>query len=125
MDLPLFILTAVVLLFFDGIYLSLTKNYFTNQIIQVQRFTIQPNYMSAALCYLFLTFALYYFILLENRPLIDAAVLGLVIYGVYETTNMAILKKWKWQTVAIDTAWGSALFTLTTYYTRMLQRWIM
>ena len=108
------------MLFFDSIYLFLTKEYFQNQIILIQRFSIQPKLISAGFCYLFLTFGLYYFILLQNRPLIDAFLLGLVIYGVYETTNYAILKKWKWQTMVMDTTWGAILFTLTTYYTRII-----
>jgi uncharacterized membrane protein len=124
MNVKLFVVIAAVLLFFDSIYLYLTKDYFLNQVIQIQRFTIQPNYFSIALCYLFLTFGLYYFILLENRPVIDAFLLGLVVYGVYETTNMAILKKWKWETVAMDTTWGAVLFSLTTYYTRILMRFL-
>jgi len=119
MDFRLFFIIAVFLLFFDSIYLFLIKDYFINQIIQIQRVTIVPNFASAAICYLFLTFGLYYFILAENRPLIDAFLLGLVIYGVYETTNMTILKKWKWETVAKDTAWGSILFVLTTYFSRL------
>jgi len=122
MNITLFVVIGLTMLFFDSIYLFLVKDYFQNQIIQIQRVNIQPNLFSAAFCYLFLTFGLYYFILQENRPLIDAAILGLVVYGVYETTNYAILKKWKWETVLMDTTWGIILFTLTTYCTRQIMK---
>jgi uncharacterized membrane protein len=120
MHFKLFFVIAAVMLALDGIYLTLTKDYFLNQIIRIQRVTLTPDLFSVLLCYVFLTFGLYYFILLENRPLIDAALLGLVVYGVYETTNRAILKKWRWETVLMDTTWGATLFTLTTYFTRLI-----
>ena len=44
-------------------------------------------------------------------------VLGLVIYGVYETTNYAIFKNWTLSTVLLDTAWGAILLGLTTFLT--------
>jgi uncharacterized membrane protein len=47
-------------------------------------------------------------------------ILGFVIYGVYETTTYALLKKWKLQTVMIDTLWGGILFGLTTMITYKL-----
>lgn len=118
MDFQLFFITSAVLLFFDSIYLYLVKEYFINQIIRIQRVTIQPNYLSAVLCYILLAFALYYFILLEKRPITDAFLLGFCIYGIFETTNWAILKKWKWQTVVMDTLWGATLFALTTFIVR-------
>jgi len=46
---------------------------------------------------------------------LDAFLLGLTIYAVYELTSMALLKKWSWLTVIMDTTWGGILFGLTTY----------
>jgi uncharacterized membrane protein len=37
------------------------------------------------------------------------AVLGLMCYGTYELTNMATLRGWAWEMVALDTAWGGLL----------------
>ena len=50
----------------------------------------------------------------------DAAILGWVIYGVYETTNAAIFKKWDYFSLTIDTIWGGILFSLTTFIHRQL-----
>ena len=75
------------------------------------------KFEGAALCYIFLIFGLYYFILSENRSAFDAFILGLVIYGVYETTTYAIFKKWSFHLVLIDTLWGGVLFALTTIIT--------
>ena len=44
----------------------------------------------------------------------DAFILGVVIYGVYETTNYALFDKWSLKAVILDTIWGGSLFALTT-----------
>jgi uncharacterized membrane protein len=56
-----------------------------------------------------------YPIIKPNKSIIEAFLLGLVIYGVYETTNYALLEKWSLKTVIIDTLWGGILFALTTF----------
>ena len=87
---------------------------FENQIIEIQRVALKVKIPGAIACYAFLIFGLYYFILRTRRPVLDAVLLGLVIYGVYETTSYALLKKWKPSIVLMDTLWGGALFGLTT-----------
>ena len=61
-----------------------------------------------------------YFIIKPKRSISDAFLLGLVIYGTYETTNWAIFTKWSIQTVIIDTLWGGTLFALTAFIVRSL-----
>ena len=41
---------------------------------------------------------------------LNGALLGALVYGVYEATNMATLKGWTWSMVAADVA-GGAVFT--------------
>ncbi|WP_339951683.1 DUF2177 family protein [uncultured Albimonas sp.] len=40
---------------------------------------------------------------------LNGAILGLLAYATYEFVNMATLKGWSWQTVALDTLWGGVL----------------
>ena len=47
-----------------------------------------------------------YFIISRNKPVLDAFILGVCIYGVYETVNLATLKKWRVDAALIDTIWG-------------------
>ncbi len=116
------LLLAFVLIILDSIYLSLIKNYFSNQIKRVQGKSIIPNYFAAIFCYILLIFGLYYFIIIPNRNVMDAFLLGIVIYGVYETTNMALLSNWLWKTVIIDTLWGGILFAITTYIVKYMTK---
>lgn len=109
-----YLLGAIVFIVLDGIYLNIIKQHFTKQINAVQGSDIKVNFTAAILTYVFLIFGLSYFIIRKRLPITDAMLFGLVIYATYELTNMALLKKWSWITVILDTAWGSILFGLTT-----------
>ena len=108
------LISAIILLFLDFIYISIIKTVFENQIADIQRVAMKLNIYGAILCYIFLVGGLNYFILMKKRSILDAFLFGLVIYGVYETTNYAFLKQWKWEIVVADTLWGGILFALTT-----------
>jgi len=108
------IVSAIVFVTLDSIYLNFIKDYFSKQIEFIQKTPIKINFLATLLSYLFLIFSINYFIIQPNRSIQDAFLLGLVIYGVFETTNMALFAKWSWTTVIIDTLWGGILFALTT-----------
>lgn len=114
------LLPGIIMLILDVIFLGLNRDMFQLQVAEVQRVVLEVRYLGAVLCYAILIFALYYFIIKDRRSVIDAMILGFVIYGVYETTTYALLKKWKLQTVMIDTLWGGILFGLTTMITYKL-----
>jgi uncharacterized membrane protein len=111
----LMLLSAIVMLSLDFVYLSVMKGYFMNQVKNVQGSALKLNYFGAALCYVFLIAGLNYFIIKPRKSVSDAFLLGLVIYGVYETTNYALLSNWSIITVIIDTLWGGLLFASTAY----------
>lgn len=111
------ILPGALLLIIDAIFLSLNSQYFQTQIASVQRVALEMNPLGAILCYILLIGGLYFFVLREKRSIQYAFLLGVLIYGVYETTNLATFKKWKLQTVIMDTIWGGILFASTTYFT--------
>jgi uncharacterized membrane protein len=111
------IISSLILLALDAIFIYLISSTFTSQIFDVQRSPLQVNILGAILCYGFLIFGLNYFILQKRRSIFEAFLLGIVIYGVYETTSLALLRKWRLSTVIIDTLWGGILFGLTTYLT--------
>ena len=118
------LLISIILVVIDTGYLYSMKNFFNNQIKLVQGSDIQMNIYAAMLCYIVLVYGLYYFIIKDKRPLIDAFIFGIVIYAVYELTTMALLKNWSWKTVALDTLWGGILFTITTYLLYAIKKYI-
>ena len=109
-----YLLTAVIFVILDGIYLNLIKGYFNKQIKSIQGSEIQINFIAVAITYILLIFGLNYFIIQKHKSIQDAAILGLIIYGVFEFTNLALFKNWSILTVILDTAWGTILFALTT-----------
>lgn len=109
-----YLLTAIIFVVLDGLYLNLIKDYFNKQIKAIQGSDIKVNIIAVGITYVFLIFGINYFIIQKNRSVKDAALLGLVIYAVYEFTNLSLFKNWSYLTAFIDTLWGAVLFGLTT-----------
>ena len=109
----------------DSVYLNFIKDYFVKQINLVQNSPIKLDFLAILLCYIFLIFGINYFIIQPNRSIQDAFILGIIIYGVYETTNYAIFKNWSLLSVIIDTLWGGLLFASTTYIVNILRNIIV
>ena len=117
----LLLISAIVFITIDFIYLNIMKGYFNNQIKIIQGSLIKMNYLGVAICYILLIIGLNYFIIKPHKSVNDAFLLGIIIYGVYETTNYALLKNWSILTVIIDTLWGGLLFASTTYIVNLLR----
>ena len=115
------LVSAFLFVSIDFAYLKLMKKYFSNQVKVVQGSTIKMDLLATFFCYIFLIFGLNYFIIKRKRSVLDAFLLGLVIYGVYETTTKALFHKWSWITVLIDTLWGGILFALITYIISLMR----
>jgi uncharacterized membrane protein len=52
------------------------------------------------------------------------AVFGLVLYGVYDLTNRAILEKWSLRMTVADILWGSLLCGTTALIMQVADRWL-
>uniref|UniRef100_A0A6C0ERE1 DUF2177 family protein n=1 Tax=viral metagenome TaxID=1070528 RepID=A0A6C0ERE1_9ZZZZ len=117
----LMLVSAIIFITIDSIYLNVMKDYFQNQIQRVQGSSIKFNFLGAAICYLFLIIGINYFIIKPHKSVNEAFLLGIIIYGVYETTNYALIKNWSILTVIIDTLWGAILFATTTFIVNLLR----
>ena len=118
------LVSAIVFITIDFIYLNVIKNYFYKQVKSVQGSELKINFLGVALCYIFLIIGINYFIIKPHKSVSDAFLLGLIIYGVYETTNYALLKNWSILTVIMDTLWGGILFAITTYIVNLFRKMI-
>ena len=108
------LISAIVLIILDSAYLHVMTGYFKRQVMAVQGSPLQLNLVGAALCYVFIIFGLNYFIIKNRKSVKDAFLLGIVVYAVFELTNLALFKNWHIMSVLIDTLWGGILFGLTT-----------
>lgn len=127
------IVVAVIILALDAVFLTAMKDTFARQVMLVQGTAMKVNIPSAAVCYVLIVVGLYYFVLrhiivpnatsaaasIQTMRLNDgikaAFFLGILVYGVYETTTLAILRNWSPVTALIDTVWGGTLFALSAY----------
>jgi uncharacterized membrane protein len=115
MNITQVIISGIIMLLLDSVYLSIFKNFFNSIVNGIQNSKIKFKFLGAILCYILLIFGLNYFIIDQKKSFLDAFLLGIVIYGVYETTTYAIFDKWKLEAVVLDTLWGGILFA-TTYF---------
>jgi uncharacterized membrane protein len=109
------IVLSLILLLVDSIFLYFIGTPFKNMIKNIQGTPVKIKLFPAIICYIILIFSLYYFIINKKNSYLDAFFLGFIIYGVYETTNMATINKWNYNIGVIDLIWGGFLFLITTY----------
>ena len=107
--------SAAILLALDFIYLNTTKSIFEKQVFKIQHITMNVKLFPAILCYILLVIGLNYFILQKQGTILEAFLLGFIIYGVFDCTNLAIFQKYNWNVAIMDMVWGGILFALTTW----------
>jgi len=122
MNFKLVFISTIIFLGVDYFYLSFMKDHFNTLIKNIQGKKMKFNLMGAIICYIFLILALNYFVLNEKKTPLHGVILGLCIYGVYESTNLAIFEKWNLETLIIDTLWGGVLFGIVTFLTQYLDK---
>ena len=116
------IIAIITMILLDSIYIYLTNTIYNNLLRSIQGSDLKIKIIPALLVYVFLVGGLYYFILVPKRPIIDAFILGLVVYAVFGLTNLAILDKWSYKIVIMDSLWGASLFAMTTFITYKLSK---
>tara|TARA_Y100000591_G_scaffold233555_1_gene204379 strand:- start:126 stop:497 length:372 start_codon:yes stop_codon:yes gene_type:complete len=109
------ILLAVIFVLVDAGFLYLMSNSFQTMVKKIQGTPLKMELLPTVACYIILVSSLYYFVINKKGSYLDAFLLGFFIYGVYETTNMAIFKDWSPKVGLIDLTWGGFLFLITTY----------
>ncbi len=114
---------ALVLLALDGIWLGLISKPFyvtyMKDMITLKDGSIQVNLAAAVAVYIVLILGIVVFVYpMAQGQLLKAlfygALFGLVTYGTYDFTNMALLRHWSWTLTLVDIAWGMILCALTS-----------
>ena len=115
MDTKMIILTGIVLFTIDILFITyIFSNEYKPLIKSVQKSKLEMNYIAVFITYIILIFGLYYFIIKDRRSILDAAILGMIIYGTFSGTNYSLLKNWSFKIAVMDTIWGGILFATTT-----------
>lgn len=110
-----FFLLAIIILLLDYIYLgSVLKDPFMKVIKKIQKKEGKVNLYYATVVYLLMITSIHYFIIKGNRSPFSAFILGIIIYGVFDFTNLAIFDDYPLGLAIHDTIWGGTLFFLAT-----------
>ena len=96
-------------------------------ISNIQKSPFVVNKYAALASYLLLALGLAIFLIPNIRKehilsdsLYYGGLLGLVIYGVFDFTNLAIIKRYNINIALIDMAWGGILFTIASYISKLI-----
>lgn len=119
-DLKIYAIVLPIFLLVDLLWLGVVMKAFYHQelggLARRQGSALAPRWGAALLVYLLIPGGLVLFV----RPRLDAdatlwhgfgwgAVFGLVLYGVYDLTNRAVIEKWTLRITLADIAWGCFL----------------
>ena len=111
-----FIIIAILVLVIDLIWLSLfLGEYFRKMVMKIQGGVgeMDLNNTYAIVSYLLIIFSIYYFLVLKDEDedkYLDAFLLGIFVYGIFEYTSAAIFKDWEPIALFVDTLWGGILY---------------
>lgn len=129
--LGLVLILGPLVLVIDLLWLGLVMRGFyaheMGELMRRQGSQLAPRWGAASLVYVLIPAGLVLFV----RPRLGAdattgtalawgALFGLVLYGVYDMTNLAVLEKWTTRLAIVDIAWGCVLCGITS----VLMRWI-
>jgi uncharacterized membrane protein len=119
------IISSISLLVLDFCWIGFFMGGQYNRMIPlIQGSKMVMNYYSAALAYLLMIVGLQVFVIpnINPRKLITSSLkygflFGIILYGVYDLTAGAVLKKWDFKLAAIDILWGGLVYFLTCIIT--------
>ena len=117
----LFFVSSAVLLVVDGLYLyNIGMSTFKSNVELIQKAPLKANIYGAILSYVCVIGAFNYFIILQNKSPLDAFILGIFLYGVFDMTNITMFTNYSWKTAITDTLWGGTLFAFSAWVTYKL-----
>lgn len=126
------ILAIFTLLVLDFVYVASVSLFYKKSIKHIQGGNdLQLRIVPAILCYAIMVIGLVFIILTQlsrygslrslsyknklKYALRFGGVLGFVVYGVFNTTNLAMFQRYSIPLAVIDIIWGTLLYTIATY----------
>lgn len=131
-QLKLYVTCLISFLVFDLIWIGfLMKGFYVRQLRMIGRISgdqFEPNLWAALAVYIALSIGIVQFVLPKTNqdltPLATfgaGALLGFVVYSVYDFTNLSTLKDWTLTLALVDIAWGTLLCGLVTLVAKFVR----
>lgn len=110
----------IIQILIDIFYLKLISSKFSKMISNIQGYPIKFKLYSAIITYILMSYGLKILVIDTKNSLNEkfkkAFLLGVVVYGVFDFTNLTIIDKWQLEISIMDMIWGGILFVLTVYF---------
>lgn len=118
-----YVVAAIVFLILDGLWLGvLAKQHYQDRLGELM--ADRPNVTAAVLFYLLFVAGLVFFVVEPavdsgswSRALLAGAFLGLLAYGTWNLTNLAVIEGFPGAIVPVDMAWGTVVTATTAVST--------
>jgi uncharacterized membrane protein len=106
---------TIIMLIIDYIYLKYFGGPpFVKMVEKIQKEKFKINYNYVAIVYLLLVIIMYKYII-YTPGYHNSFVIGSIVYGVFDFTNMALFNNYQLNIAIQDSLWGGVLFTLTKF----------
>jgi uncharacterized membrane protein len=99
----------------------INKDMYAKQFLRINQGEMNINnrtYISATISYILLAVGLYMFVLRNNNDnmiLQKSFLFGIIIYGIYNATNLATINEFGIKESIVDTLWGGIICTIITF----------
>ena len=132
----LYIVSLFIFIMVDLIWIAgIMKNFYRLQLGPLSRMTngsMSPNIPSSLLVWMLIVLGLILFVLPKIpktgsgvEGFLWGALFGLVVYGVYDLTNFALLKDWSLSMTIVDMLWGTVACGISGFVVGHLARWLL
>jgi uncharacterized membrane protein len=78
------------------------------------------TWIAGSITYLLLALIIYFFIIKQKLNITYAIILGFLVYGIYNGTNLATINLYNTKIAILDSLWGGLLFGIVTFISRYL-----
>ena len=134
-EIKVYALTLVVFLIVDLTYLGvITTGFYKSELGPLARRSgdaLSPLWWAAIVVYVLIPLGIVLFALprVDSERWLPSAlgwgfVFGVVLYGVYDFTNLATLDRWPLRLTFADLAWGGVLCSIMTAFAALVDRWL-
>ena len=123
------LISTATLLILDFLWIGLYMgSRYSKMIKNIQGTPMKTNWFYAAISYTLMVIGLNHFVLpninVKNVTIKDCLtygfMFGLVVYGVYDFTIGAVLKKWSMPLAIIDVLWGGFVYFISCYILKFI-----
>ncbi len=134
-EIKVYILTLIVFLVLDLTYLGvIMTGFYKSELGSLARRSgdaLTPLWWAAIVVYVLIPLGIVLFALprVSGEQWLLSALLwgflfGVVLYGVYDFTNLATLAQWPLRLTFADIAWGGVLCSIMTAFAAFMDRWL-